>query len=96
MNDSDLNIFLNNYNWEIVDNQIYKKFILKSFSTANKFYNMIAREAEVHNHHPRVIISYKQLEVFLTTHDFERITSKDINLGIKINDIFIENYYEQD
>ena len=42
MDDSELYIFLNNYNWEIIENQIYKKFVFKNFGAATKFYNLIA------------------------------------------------------
>tara|TARA_B100000965_G_C19515134_1_gene723833 strand:+ start:867 stop:1151 length:285 start_codon:yes stop_codon:yes gene_type:complete len=94
MDDSKLYKFLNNYNWEIIENQIYKKFVFKNFSTATKFYNLIAEEADKKNHHPKVISSYNQLEVFLTTHDEKKITNKDIDLGIRINDLYINKYYE--
>ena len=94
MDDSELYIFLNNYNWEIIENQIYKKFIFKNFSAATKFYNLVAEEADKLNHHPKVISSYNQLEVFLTTHDEKKITYKDIELGVRINDLFNTNYNE--
>lgn len=94
MDDSELYKFLNNYNWEIIENQIYKKFIFKKFSAATKFYNLIADEADKENHHPKVISSYNQLEVFLTTHDEKKITHKDIKLGVRINDLFNTNFDE--
>ena len=46
MNDLKLYKFLNNYNWKIIENEIYKKFIFKNFNAATKFYNLIAEEAE--------------------------------------------------
>tara|TARA_B100001564_G_scaffold345183_1_gene343547 strand:- start:358 stop:642 length:285 start_codon:yes stop_codon:yes gene_type:complete len=94
MDDSELYKFLNNYNWEIIENQIYKKFIFKNFSAATKFYNLIADEADKENHHPKVISSYNQLEVFLTTHDEKKITHRDIKLGVRINDLFNTNFDE--
>ena len=94
MDDSELYKFLNKYNWEIIENQIYKKFIFQNFSKATKFYNLIADEADKKNHHPKVISSYNKLEVFLTTHDEEEITFKDIELGITISNLFNNNYDE--
>ena len=94
MDDSELYKFLNNYNWEIIENQIYKKFIFKNFSAATRFYNLIADEADKENHHPKVISSYNQLEVFLITHDEKKITHKDIKLGVRINDLFNTNVDE--
>jgi 4a-hydroxytetrahydrobiopterin dehydratase len=94
MDDSELYKFLNNYNWEIIENQIYKKFIFKNFSAATRFYNLIADEADKQNHHPKVISSYNQLEVFLTTYDEKKITHKDIKLGVRINDLFNTNFDE--
>lgn len=94
MDDSELYKFLNNYNWEIIENQIYKKFIFKNFSAATRFYNLIADEADKQNHHPKVISSYNKLEVFLTTHDEKKITHKDIKLGVRINDLFNTNFDE--
>ena len=94
MDDSELYKFLNIYNWEIIENQIYKKFIFKNFSAATRFYNLIADEADKQNHHPKVISSYNKLEVFLTTNDEEEITYKDIELGIIISNLFNNNYDE--
>ena len=94
MNDLKLYKFLNNYNWEIIENEIYKKFIFKNYNAATKFYNLIAEEANKQNHHPKVISSYNQLEVYLTTHDEKKITYKDIELGTSINDLF-NNYCDE-
>jgi 4a-hydroxytetrahydrobiopterin dehydratase len=95
MDDSELYKFLNIYNWEIIENQIYKKFIFKNFSAATRFYNLIADEADKQNHHPKVISSYNQLEVFLTTYDEKKITHKDIKLGVRINDLFNTKFDEE-
>ena len=90
MKQKELDFFTKKTNWEIQKNLIYKKFKLKNFVLVKNFFNLIADESEKQNHHPKIIVSYNELEVYLTTHDVGRITEKDLHLASSINEIFNE------
>ncbi len=88
MKQKELDFFTKKTNWEIQKNLIYKKYKLKNFVLVKYFFNLIADESEKQNHHPKIIVSYNELEVYLTTHDVGRITEKDLHLASTINEIF--------
>ena len=90
MKQKELDFFAKKTNWEIQKNLIYKKYKLKNFVLVKNFFNLIADESEKQNHHPKIIVSYNELEVYLTTHDVGRITEKDLHLASSINEIFNE------
>jgi 4a-hydroxytetrahydrobiopterin dehydratase len=90
MKQKELDFFTKKTNWEIQKNLIYKKYKLKNFVLVKYFFNLIADESEKQNHHPKIIVSYNELEVYLTTHDVGRITEKDLHLASTINEIFNE------
>ena len=90
MKQKELDYFTKKTNWEIQKNLIYKKYKLKNFVLVKYFFNLIADESEKQNHHPKIIVSYNELEVYLTTHDVGRITEKDLHLASSINEIFNE------
>ena len=90
MKQKELDYFTKKTNWEIQKNLIYKKYKLKNFVLVKYFFNLIADESEKQNHHPKIIVSYNELEVYLTTHDVGRITEKDLHLASTINEIFNE------
>ena len=90
MKHKELDFFTKKTNWEIQKNLIYKKYKLKNFVLVKYFFNLIADESEKQNHHPKIIVSYNELEVYLTTHDVGRITEKDLHLASSINEIFNE------
>lgn len=90
MKQIELDFFTKKTNWEIQKNLIYKKYKLKNFVLVKYFFNLIADESEKQNHHPKIIVSYNELEVYLTTHDVGRITEKDLHLASTINEIFNE------
>ena len=90
MKQKELDFFTKKTNWEIQKNLIYKKYKLKNFVLVKNFFNLIADESEKQNHHPKIIVSYNELEVYLTTHDVGRITEKDLDLASSINEIFNE------
>ena len=90
MKQKELDFFTKKTNWEIQKNLIYKKYTFKNFVLVKNIFNLIADESEKQNHHPKIIVSYNELEVYLTTHDVGRITEKDLHLASSINEIFNE------
>lgn len=51
------------------------------------FIARITVHAQVLDHHPEIVFSYKKVKVSLTTHEVKAITKKDIELAKKIASI---------
>lgn len=90
MKQKEIAFFTQRIKWKMKENHIYKKYKLKDFIAVKNFFNRIADASERQNHHPKVIITYNELEVFLSTYDVDGITEKDFRLASSINQIFDE------
>jgi 4a-hydroxytetrahydrobiopterin dehydratase len=66
---------------------ITKTFVFADFTEAFGFMTQAALVAEKMNHHPEWSNVYKKVEVVLTTHEAEGLTSLDINLAEAMNRI---------
>ena len=64
---------------------IERTFTFADFSEAFGFMARAALVAEKHDHHPEWRNVYKTVEVVLTTHDADGITSRDIALAKAMN-----------
>ncbi|SCU70803.1 pterin-4-alpha-carbinolamine dehydratase, putative [Trypanosoma equiperdum] len=78
--------------WRVDGNNsgiIHREFTFKDFSDAIKFMNAVAVECEAAGHHPTWENKYNKVSVRLTTHDAgNRVTQKDIDLALKMNEAF--------
>ena len=74
--------------WETKSNKLHKLFKFNNFNEALDFINQIGKIAEVMNHHPEIRNIYNKVELFLITHDEQKITEKDHNLAEKIDRIY--------
>ena len=95
---------INNYGIEILlsklkshwinkDNEeIYCDFSFKNFNEGINFINSVAEQSEIHNHHPEIIVKYKNVRIVLTTHDVKGLSIKDFILASRIENIFIEKF----
>ncbi len=62
--------------------RIERTFIRKSFLEAVAFIQRIAEVAEVHDHHPDILLSgYKNVLVMLSTHSAGGVTLKDFEMA---------------
>ena len=52
------------------------------------FTSQIALIAEKKNHHPQIILDYKQVTVRLISHDVGKVTERDIDLANQIDKIY--------
>jgi 4a-hydroxytetrahydrobiopterin dehydratase len=66
---------------------IAKTFVFADFTEAFGFMTQAALVAEKMNHHPEWSNVYKKVEVVLTTHEAEGLTSLDIELAEAMNRI---------
>lgn len=72
--------------WEEKNNQLYRKFQFKDFSTAFAFMTRVALAAEKMDHHPLWTNVYNTVEIWLSTHDAgNTVTDRDRKLAAKID-----------
>jgi len=74
--------------WSFKGNKLTKTYECKDFREAMSFLIRISYEAEEQNHHPEIFNCYKQVKVFLNTHDAGgKVTEKDFRLAVAIDSI---------
>lgn len=73
--------------WAMVDGRdaIYKKFVFADFADAFGWMTRAAIWAEKWNHHPEWVNVYKSVEVTLTTHDVDGLSTLDAKLARKMD-----------
>ena len=75
--------------WSEIDSKLIKNYVLRNFTEAINFINLIAVEANKMDHHPDIkLYKYKNVRIILTTHSRRRITENDISLAKKIDSVF--------
>lgn len=74
-------------NWNHFENSIEKEFVFQNFSQALDFIVQVGAKAEKTNHHPEIYNVYNKVKLRLTTHDFNGVTQKDIDLAVAIDSI---------
>ena len=73
--------------WEHKDNEITKKFTNKDFVGSIGFVTKVAVLAEKADHHPDILIEYKDVTLTLSTHSEGGLTEKDFKLAAEIEDL---------
>jgi 4a-hydroxytetrahydrobiopterin dehydratase len=73
--------------WNKKGDAIERTFSFANFVDAMKFVNQIAEAAEAVNHHPAITINYNKVTMALVSHDSGGITSRDVRMAGKINEI---------
>ena len=86
--DTDLAVLIGN-GWSMVQERdaIFKQFKFKSFVDAFSWMTAAAIYAEKMNHHPEWSNVYNRVEVTLTTHDVDGLSSLDIKLAQKMDQL---------
>lgn len=72
-------------NWIEVDNRLELKIKTSDFMTSLNLVIAIGKQAEELNHHPDVKLGWGYVDIVLTTHDKNEITSKDYELAKRID-----------
>lgn len=69
--------------WTIVEGKdaIEKTFTFKDFNEAWGFMSRVAIKADQMNHHPEWFNVYNRVEVLLTTHDADGVTTLDTEMA---------------
>lgn len=71
--------------WDLVGRSLARQYCFESFSFAVAFVTCLGFDAEVRDHHPDLLISYKCVTVTWTTHSAGGVTEKDL-VGAKESD----------
>jgi len=78
---------LSSHDWKYADKKIFKSFTFEAYMDGIDFVNKIAELAEMHNHHPDIIIGWCKVDINITSHDRGGVTTKCVNLATGIDHI---------
>ena len=73
--------------WELRDGRLVKEFRCADFVDALRFVQRVAEPAEAQNHHPDVLIHWRDVTLSLWTHAAGGITQRDLRLAHAIEDV---------
>ncbi|MGB0554285.1 MAG: 4a-hydroxytetrahydrobiopterin dehydratase [Alphaproteobacteria bacterium] len=75
--------------WEALDGRdaIRRKFVFADFNEAWGFMSRIAMEAERQDHHPEWFNVWATVDITLSTHDCDGLSSRDVELARFIDKI---------
>ena len=73
--------------WELRDERLVKTFRRAGFVEALEFVQRIAGPAEEMDHHPDVLISWRDVTLSLWTHAAGGITARDLRLALAIEEL---------
>ncbi|HEY9561636.1 MAG TPA: 4a-hydroxytetrahydrobiopterin dehydratase [Anseongella sp.] len=74
--------------WKESENKLYRHFEFKDFNEAWGFMNRVALVAEKMNHHPEWKNVYKNVDIWLSSHDAgDVVTAKDRELAARIDEL---------
>lgn len=88
LSDAELNSALSQLEgWSLKDGKLHRQYQFASFIEAFGFMSSVALVAESMGHHPEWFNVYNRVTIDLTTHDSGGITSKDVDLAKKANEL---------
>ena len=88
LNNEQINDELNNMDgWEYKDNKIYKSYHFDSYMDGIFFVNILAKKAEELNHHPDLIIGWREVSVSFTSHDKGGVTSACLKMAKTVEEL---------
>jgi len=67
--------------WQLIEQKLYQHFRFNSFEDAMRFFQLVANYCEQVDHHPNWENCYRDVKVWLWTHDHNDVTQKDIELA---------------
>lgn len=67
--------------WTIADGKLSKMFKFSSYMDGIDFVPKVGKEADHLNHHPDILVGYKQVTISVNTHDVGGISPYDFELA---------------
>jgi 4a-hydroxytetrahydrobiopterin dehydratase len=74
--------------WALTAGKLHRKFEFPDFAHAFGFMSAVAISAESMQHHPEWLNVCSSVEVWLVTHDARGISTRDLQLARRMNDLF--------
>ena len=71
--------------WDRHGDMLARSWQFPSFRRALEFVNQVASLAEKHDHHPDILLSYRQVQLQLSTHSEGGLTERDFFFASEIN-----------
>jgi 4a-hydroxytetrahydrobiopterin dehydratase len=71
--------------WTREGDEISKTYELPSFPAALAFVSTVGHLAEAANHHPDILVKYKNVTLSLTSHDAGGLTAHDFDLAEQVD-----------
>jgi 4a-hydroxytetrahydrobiopterin dehydratase len=73
--------------WNIDGDELVRVFEFDSYLEGVGFAAAAGGLAEEAFHHPQIILEWREVEIRLTTHDADGITTKDMNLAARFDSL---------
>lgn len=66
----------NTKEWSEVEGELGKKFKFSNYKLVMEFVNDVMNIAQNQNHHPRIVVNYDTVEIYITDHEAGKISDK--------------------
>tara|TARA_B100000085_G_C18417009_1_gene461034 strand:+ start:238 stop:543 length:306 start_codon:yes stop_codon:yes gene_type:complete len=75
------NFLQKSIDWKYLENSIIKDFQFKSYMESIEFINILAKQAELKNHHPDMSVGWCKINVAFTSHDKGGVTKQCLEMA---------------
>ena len=72
--------------WGVQDGELHRQYRTANWRVTQFVANAIGFLAEAANHHPRLVLNYRSVDIFLHTHDVGGLTEKDLALAQQVEE----------
>ena len=73
--------------WERHGDMLVRSWLFSSFRRALEFVNQVAGLAEKLDHHPEIVLSYREVRLQLSTHSDGGLTERDFEMASELNTV---------
>ena len=70
--------------WERHGDMLIRSWQFPSFRRALEFVNQVAGLCEKHDHHPDIILSFRNVRLELSTHEHAGLTERDFSFAVEV------------
>ena len=82
ISNNEIKEFLHNSNdWQYSENSIKKHYLFESYIDSIEFINILAKKAELKNHHPDMIVGWCKINISFTSHDAGGVTIQCLEMA---------------
>ena len=75
------NFLQSSIGWAYLENSIKKDYQFESYMDSIEFINRLAKQAELNNHHPDMIVGWCKIKVSFTSHDKGGLTNQCLEMA---------------